>query len=257
MFETFNIEIPEHLISPNKQTTLNKEYFDGKTIIGLMGYGRSGKDSLAKILTSNYGFHRVGFADNIKKDMNLYLKPEVQKNLKETKDINIYQNDINFFTENNDLKKILRPYIIWYGEEMRRLNGSFYWINKAFEVEQGSKIVVSDVRRIDELDVFKDSNIFHNNSKNFIEKYGVSYCENKNNNFETLLFHVSQFQLKDSDELTKATILRAQEEWLVSDTILIDPRIPNHVDFRDDYLIRKVEKIVNKYNIVFSNNRIV
>ena len=35
-------------------------------IIGLSGYAQSGKDSVASILTSKYGFERVAFADAIR-----------------------------------------------------------------------------------------------------------------------------------------------------------------------------------------------
>jgi len=36
-------------------------------IIGLSGYARSGKDTIAEILIMNYGFKRLAFADNIRK----------------------------------------------------------------------------------------------------------------------------------------------------------------------------------------------
>ena len=36
-------------------------------IIGLSGYAQSGKDTIAEMLTMNYGFRRLAFADNIRK----------------------------------------------------------------------------------------------------------------------------------------------------------------------------------------------
>ena len=35
-------------------------------IIGLTGYARSGKDTVAKILVDNYGYKRIAFADKIR-----------------------------------------------------------------------------------------------------------------------------------------------------------------------------------------------
>ena len=36
-------------------------------IIGVSGYARSGKDTIAEVLIMNYGFKRLAFADNIRK----------------------------------------------------------------------------------------------------------------------------------------------------------------------------------------------
>lgn len=47
------------------------------TIIGLTGYARSGKDTVGKILTDHYGFHRVAFGDVLKavaEDVNPYVE---------------------------------------------------------------------------------------------------------------------------------------------------------------------------------------
>jgi hypothetical protein len=40
---------------------------------------------------------------------------------------------LDFFSEDLAIKKLIRPYIIWYGEKLRKVNGIFCWINRAFE----------------------------------------------------------------------------------------------------------------------------
>jgi hypothetical protein len=38
-------------------------------IIGLSGYARSGKDTVAELLVLNYGFKRMAFADGIRESL--------------------------------------------------------------------------------------------------------------------------------------------------------------------------------------------
>ena len=47
-------------------------------IIGLTGYARSGKDSVAKVLVDHYGFIRLAFADPIR-DLLLEVNPILDK----------------------------------------------------------------------------------------------------------------------------------------------------------------------------------
>jgi hypothetical protein len=44
----------------------DNSYLEKEMLVGLTGFARTGKDSLAQELVKNYGFQRKGFADNIR-----------------------------------------------------------------------------------------------------------------------------------------------------------------------------------------------
>ena len=258
--QKFNIEFPKEVLTPGKHNKINFDLLEGKVILGLMGYAKSGKDSIAKTFIEKYGYQRVAFADNIKKEMNTYLKEaicnDINTRLEEKRGFIEYWpmvvSQIDFFTENLELKKILRPYIIWYGETLRTINGQFCWINKALE-EDGrdmDKIVLSDVRRVAELDLFKNSNEFKKRQINSMAEAGLSISESiEVNNYGTLLFEVSQFGLVDSDKLTIETIQVAHEQWLIDDTFYIDSRVPDSDNSRRIAMDFQIKKIVKKFGI--------
>lgn len=255
--QKFHIILPPEVLTPGKHEKINFSLLEGKIIIGLMGYAKSGKDTITKTFIDNYGYKRVAFADNIKKEMNKYLKEAVYNDvLKSGQSWNVCNitkpEDIDFFTENLELKKIIRPYIIWYGETLRDINGKFCWINRAFE-EDGKnmdKIILSDVRRMAELDVFRNSNEFKKRYTISMAEAGLSISENiAVNNYGTLLLEVSQFGLTDSDILTIETIQAAHEQWLIDDTFWIDSRIPDKDDARLKSVESQVKKIVKKFGI--------
>ena len=264
----FNIEIPKEVICANEHNTIDFKALEGKVVVGLTGYAKSGKDSIAKIFIEDYGYQRVAFADNIKKEMNLYLKQLVCKDIneREKKDIEkpiesgeelidywpLTASKIDFFTENLELKKILRPYIIWYGEKLRNINGVFCWVNKAF-AEDGKnmdKIVLSDVRRLAELDIFKNSNEFKKRFKISMAEAGSLINQSVDtNNYGTLLLEVSQFGLTDADTLTIETIQKAHEQWLIDDTFWVDARVPDNAVCRQKALKFQIKRIVKKFGI--------
>ncbi len=62
-----NLDIPIELID-NASHEINYDNLDNKVLIGLMGYARSGKDTIAKFLVSRLGFKRLSFADTLKED---------------------------------------------------------------------------------------------------------------------------------------------------------------------------------------------
>ena len=47
-------------------------------IIGLSGYARSGKDAVAQVLVSEFGFKRVAFADPIR-DLLYEMDPKIDE----------------------------------------------------------------------------------------------------------------------------------------------------------------------------------
>lgn len=269
---SFDIEIPKEVISKDRHDIIFTQLLDNKVIIGLMGYGKSGKDTIAKHFIENYRFHRVAFADNIKIEMNRYLKKKIFEYLLDVSNIpNVKKKDIedgviledgrtltlemiDFQTEDIPIKKRLRPFIIWYGEMLREINGEYYWINKAFEIDANGydNVILSDVRRTKELDIFEDSNSFKKRSDISLVEAGHTegfVHKTKLKTFSTYLFHVSQLDLNDSDLLTHECIRIAQERWLIDHTFYVDPRLPNLGKFRDKAINGQVLKVAAKFKI--------
>jgi len=267
----FDIEIPKEVITKEKHDHIFEELLKNKAIIGLCGYGKSGKDYIAKTFIDKYHYHRVAFADNIKIEMNEYLKEAVYNYLAnipsmETKphedvddallleDMRTLTIDmIDFQTEDIPVKKRLRPFIIWYGERLREINGAYYWINQAFKLDASGhdKIILSDVRRLAELEVFDDSNQFYKRSKYL---FGAAGCldatpESLKKPYESLLFHVSQFGLTDKDKLTHECIRVAQEKWMFDGTLYVDSRLSESGKGRGKAMKIQIDNIVSKFGI--------
>ena len=265
IMQEFNIEIPKEVINQGKHEQIDFKALEGKIIIGLMGYAKSGKDTITKTFIEDYGYQRVAFADNIKKEMNQYLKELVCEDLNARElaeaNSNKYRlttlepwtsDQIDFFTEDLAMKKIIRPYIIWYGEKLRTINGKFCWINKALS-EDGKdmdKIVLSDVRRLAELEVFRNSNEYNKRFRQSLTEAGVANPNSLNtNNYGTLLFEVNQFGLIDADNLTIETIQAAREQWLIDDTFFVDSRIPADGNYREKAIQSQIKRIAKKFGI--------
>jgi len=271
----FNIEIPSELITKEKHDHLFEELLDNKVILGLIGYAKSGKDTIAKKFIDEYGYHRVAFADNVKIDMNKYFKESVYKYLFEINsfpkcaDASIHPDVkfgllledlrsltfdmIDFQTEDYFIKKKLRPFIIWYGEKLREINGEYYWINRALKNDANgyNNIILTDVRRAKELDIFTNSNAFNRRSELGFASAGASseFYNNKLKIYSSLLFHVSQLGLKDSDVLTHECISYAQENWLFDHTFYVDPRLPESGQFRDNSINFQIKEVTKKFGI--------
>lgn len=266
----FDIEIPEIVVSSERHDKIFNNLMDNKVILGLSGYSKSGKDSVANKLISDYDFQRVAFADNLKLDMNKHLKRKVFDYLLTVDDSDKFHEDIHggvilednrvlsldmidFTTEDIPIKERLRPFIIWYGEKLREINGQCYWINKALEIDcKGyDRIVFSDVRREKELDIFKESNTFINRTVNMFAAAGCldSTPSMEAKSYSTLLFHVNQLGLTDGDTLTHECIRIAQENWMFDDVIYIDPRLPEKGKHRKKAIEHQLVGIIKKFGI--------
>lgn len=249
----FDIKIPENLITEKKHHEIDFSLLENKTIIGLMGYAKSGKDFIAKTFIDTYGYQRVAFADNIKKEMNKYLRELIYKDIfKEGKPITFPLKDVDFFTENLELKKILRPYIMWYGETLRGINGKFCWINRAFseDAKDIDKVVLSDVRRVAELEIFRNSNEFNKRElKTLTEAGAQSSFKFTTNSYSTLLLEVSQKGLLDSDVLTTDTLRVAHEDWITDEIFYVNPSVPDSGQIRNKLMTNQIKKIATKFGI--------
>lgn len=267
----FDIEIPREVITNDKHNQIFEKHLEDKVIVGLCGYGKSGKDTIAKLFVERYNFHRVAFADNLKIEMNQYLKKPVLNYLSQPAEIRLNYHedvrdgliledgrtltleDIDFLTEDIPVKKRLRPFIIWYGEKIREINGPYYWINKAFELnaKNENRIILSDVRRIKELEIFENSNA---QNRRLEETFISAGCQElipefDSKNYSTFLFHVNQLGLTDQDKLTIECIKVAQERWLFDDEFKVDPRLPQKGGYRYRFISANVTAKCSKFGI--------
>lgn len=126
-------------------------------IIGLSGYARSGKDEAAKVLTSEFGFVRVAFADKLR-DMLYALNPIVRTKI-------YFDEHSGIDTTTYYVQDVINRYG-WhgyketeFGPEIRRLLQRLgteagrqtlwdsIWIDAAFaNLSDDAKVVVTDVR---------------------------------------------------------------------------------------------------------------
>lgn len=246
-----DLDVPAELID-NGSHEINYENLKGKILIGLCGYARSGKDTVAKAMISMLNFKRVSFADTMKQDLNDFFRLQVQEDL-ERRGIIIPFDTIDFINPITlEIKETLRPYMIWFGEKMKELNGIHHWTNRAFShiEESDRKLVLTDVRRTNELEIFKNNREFQkrrNRSREEINLELLPIHEITDYDFDSLLFHVSQIHNRDHDSLTKDTILMATENWMFADTILIDSRIQDISKYHDRHIYSHVRKLVDKF----------
>lgn len=105
-------------------------------IIGISGAARSGKDTLCKALirffkTKNIKAERKSIAgDTVKGD----LKNIIGKKLK-----------IDTFTEDSNIKTLIRPLLVEYGKLMRNKTEGRYFIEK-FKKSQNNITIIPDIR---------------------------------------------------------------------------------------------------------------
>ena len=109
------------------------------TIIGISGLARSGKDTLFKFLSeklkiNNISSKRLAFADELKEECDDFLKKNI---------------DISAFTEKNEEKEIIRPFLVCYGTKVRRRLNKNCWIDRLsskLEATNQDYVFITDVR---------------------------------------------------------------------------------------------------------------
>ena len=123
-------------------------------IIGLSGYARSGKDTVAEYLVENYGFVRVAFADSIR-DFLLTLNPFVP-NAYFLKDV-VEHEGWDVAKSMPYVRKMLQDTGVYARDNW----GAAFWINAAFKhMDKNCRdsngelkhIVITDVRFKNEAD---------------------------------------------------------------------------------------------------------
>lgn len=103
-------------------------------IIGLCGYAKVGKDTIAARLP---GFHRAAFADELKND----VEPLAKK----------LGLDLHYAED----KELFRPVLVEYGRAARKKDPDI-WINRLARYEQGN-VVITDVRYSNEVEFITDN----------------------------------------------------------------------------------------------------
>jgi len=119
-------------------------------IIGLTGYARSGKDSVAKVLVEQYEFTRVAFADKIK-DLLVEMDPILENGHRLSSTLEEYGWDIA--KAKPEVRRLLQA----LGVGARKVFGKNHWIVEALKnIDQEKNYVVTDVRFINEAEWLRD-----------------------------------------------------------------------------------------------------
>ena len=119
-------------------------------IIGLSGYARSGKDTVANLLVLNYSFKRLAFADAIK-DAVLLLNPILDNGRRVSDVVNDYGWEVA--KANIEVRRLLQ---VMGTEVGRKLIDEYIWIDKVFnQIEPDKRFVITDVRFPDEANMIQ------------------------------------------------------------------------------------------------------
>jgi hypothetical protein len=126
-------------------------------IIGLSGYAQSGKDTVASILVEKYGYTRIAFADPIR-ELLYEMDPPVPVGSGNEKHTVGLQNYIDIYGwDEAKQHPIVRSMLQNLGGGARKVFGDSFWIYQALsDVAPQDKVVVSDVRFVNEADWIKD-----------------------------------------------------------------------------------------------------
>lgn len=170
-------------------------------IISISGNARSGKDTLAKNMSSileEVGIKTkiVSFANELKESVNEFL---------------LEQTGISAFTEDDEEKKIIRPFLVCWGTDVIRKIDDNTWINKLEEnLCSDSVNIITDLRFENELKWIQENK----GLSVFIERDGVEPANEyeKTNNLllkesVDLNFTFGNFEDKNILRLTSVEIL--------------------------------------------------
>ena len=139
-------------------------------------------------------------------------------------------------------------------EKMKKINGVNNWVNKAIEcIGESKKVVITDVRRVHELDLF----LYNRNYYSTIKKNRADVQSPKtpiddvvyDKNYESLLININQRDLIDKDDLTTKTITTANEKWLFDYVVYVDSKIPESDDgfYREKHMLNHLYDLVKKF----------
>ncbi len=114
-----------------------------KKIIGIAGPARSGKDTLADSIISVLGFtgteaKKASFANALKQECRQFVLDTI---------------GIDTFSENDEDKKIIRPFLVTWGTHVRRKLNPNVWVESVEkELSEDFVTIVADLRYPNELE---------------------------------------------------------------------------------------------------------
>jgi len=110
-------------------------------IIGLSGYARSGKDTVAELLVLNYGFKRMAFADGIRQAL-LALNPILHDGHRLNEIVTMYGWEVA--KGKDEVRRLLQ---VMGTEVGRKLINEDVWVWRLFnQINTDERIVIPDVR---------------------------------------------------------------------------------------------------------------
>lgn len=110
-------------------------------IIGLSGYARSGKDTVAELLVLNYGFKRLAFADGIREAL-LALNPILHDGHRLNELVGMYGWEVA--KAKDEVRRLLQ---VMGTEVGRKLINEDVWVWLLFnKVNTDERIIIPDVR---------------------------------------------------------------------------------------------------------------
>jgi hypothetical protein len=170
-----------------------------RKIIGISGNARSGKDTLGKNIQkilSELGVRSkiYSFADELKKSVDQFL---------------IDQLNISAFTEDEEEKKKIRPFLVFWGTDvMRKINDNI-WVDKLEDKLYTNEVsIITDVRFENELEWIKKNNGFSLFIKRNAALPANDYEKTNNERLENMSdvkFHISDFESGDHDKFLEIT----------------------------------------------------
>lgn len=121
-------------------------------IIGLSGYARSGKDTVAGMLIGIHGYERVAFADKIREFL-LEIDPLVMHNGMDFRLQDIVESKgwEDAKTDFPEVRRLLQD----LGVGARKLFGKDFWVQQAMREATNLKTVITDVRFKNEAEMIK------------------------------------------------------------------------------------------------------
>lgn len=125
-------------------------------ILGLSGYARSGKDTVADYLVYNYGFTRMAFADPMREAL-YRLNPRI--NVAEMIGVSLQDAVDNLGWEGlKDVSPDIRGLLQRMGTEVgREMFGENLWVNYALDKAAAiDRVVFADVRFVNEAQSIRD-----------------------------------------------------------------------------------------------------
>jgi hypothetical protein len=159
------------------------------SLIGLSGYARSGKDTVANILVRDYDFVKVAFADPIRESL-LALNPIVWSDDEGTWRVQDVIDEYGWDGYKDSLwGQEIRELLQKLGTEVgRKIILDEIWIEVAFRkiddlISEGKKVVITDMRFENEAD--------------FFEGYGAEIWRVRRNGVGPANDHPSETELND------------------------------------------------------------